>query len=93
MLFASFAFHPESVAAWLAIGLAAGWLAGKVMESPTYGTVGDLALGALGAVVCAGSLGFFVEGEPSFWIGLLMATAGACVLIGVCRFIAARANA
>ncbi|HEY1860200.1 MAG TPA: hypothetical protein VGG61_07590 [Gemmataceae bacterium] len=93
MLLANFVLHPESAAAWLAIGLAAGWLAGKVMESPTYGTIGDLALGAIGAVVCGAALGFFVEGEPSFWIGLALATVGACVLIGVCRFIAARANA
>jgi uncharacterized membrane protein YeaQ/YmgE (transglycosylase-associated protein family) len=93
MLFASFALNPQSIAAWLAIGLAAGWLAGKVMESPTYGTIGDLTLGAIGAVICGASLGFFVDGEPSFWIGLLLAAAGACVLIGICRFIAARANA
>jgi uncharacterized membrane protein YeaQ/YmgE (transglycosylase-associated protein family) len=93
MLFATFVLHPESVAAWLAIGLAAGWLAGKVMEAPTYGTIGDLALGAIGAVASGASLGFFVEGEPSFWAGLGLAIVGACVLISVCRFIAARANA
>ena len=93
MLFATFTLHPESVAAWLAIGLAAGWLAGKVMESPSYGTIGDLALGAIGAVVCGASLGFFVEGEPSFWVGLLLALGGACFLIGVCRIIVALMNA
>jgi len=90
MLFATFTLRPESVAAWLAIGLAAGWLAGKVMDSPSYGTIGDLALGAIGAVVCGALLGFFVEGEPSFWVGLLLALGGACFLIGVCRIIVAR---
>ena len=90
MLFATFTLHPESVAAWLAIGLAAGWLAGKVMESPSYGTIGEMALGAIGAVVCGVSLGFVMEGDPSFWVGLLLALVGACFLIGVCRIIVAR---
>jgi uncharacterized membrane protein YeaQ/YmgE (transglycosylase-associated protein family) len=93
MLFASFVLHPASVAAWLAIGLAAGWLAGKVMENPSYGTIGDLVLGAVAAVVCGASLGFFVDGDPSFWVGLLVAAAGACVVIGLCRAVVARMNA
>jgi uncharacterized membrane protein YeaQ/YmgE (transglycosylase-associated protein family) len=93
MLFATFVLHPEGVAAWIAIGLALGWVAGKIMETPTYGTIGDLALGVIGAVASAASLGFFVDGEPSFWVGLLLAIAGACVLIGACRLIASRVNA
>jgi uncharacterized membrane protein YeaQ/YmgE (transglycosylase-associated protein family) len=90
MLFANFALHPEGVAAWLAIGLVAGWLAGKMMEYPSYGVIGDLALGAIGAAVGGAALGFFVEGEPSFWIALLTALAGACIFIGIARVVAAR---
>jgi uncharacterized membrane protein YeaQ/YmgE (transglycosylase-associated protein family) len=93
MLLANFALHVESLAAWLAIGLVIGWLAGKVMDNPSYGTIGDVALGAVGAVVSGASFGFFVEGEPSFWAGLLTALIGACVLIGVARTVAARLSA
>ncbi len=93
MLFASFALHPQSVAAWIVIGLVVGWLAGKVMEYPSYGIIGDLALGAIGAFVGGGGLGFFGEGEPSFWIGLVTALVGACVFVGVGRAVAARLNA
>ena len=93
MLFASFALSPQGIAAWLCIGAAIGWLAGKVMEYPTYGIIGDLILGVIGAVVGGGGLGFFSEGEPSFWIGLVTALVGACVFVGVGRAVAARLNA
>jgi uncharacterized membrane protein YeaQ/YmgE (transglycosylase-associated protein family) len=93
MLFADFALHVQSVAAWLTIGLVVGWLAGKVMDSPSYGSIGDVVLGAIGAVVCGAAFGFFVEGDPSFWAGLLTALIGACVLIGGGRIVAARASA
>ena len=33
------------------IGLVAGWLAGQVMQGGGYGTVGDIVIGVLGAVV------------------------------------------
>ena len=89
MLFANLVFPPASVAAWLAVGVAAGWLAGKVMETPSYGTIGDLSLGAIGAAICGASFGFFVDGEPSFWFALLAAIGGACVFIGVARAVTA----
>jgi uncharacterized membrane protein YeaQ/YmgE (transglycosylase-associated protein family) len=93
MLFANLVFHPASIAAWLAVGLAAGWLAGKVMESPSYGTIGDLSLGAIGAAVCGASFGLFVDGEPSFWFALVTAIVGACVFIGVARAVTALVSA
>jgi uncharacterized membrane protein YeaQ/YmgE (transglycosylase-associated protein family) len=93
MLFASFGLSPQSIAAWLCIGVAVGWLAGKVMEYPTYGIIGDLVLGAIGAVVGGGVLGFFIESEFLFWIALVTALVGACVLVGVGRAVAARLNA
>jgi len=93
MLFASFTLHPQSVAAWLVIGLVIGWLAGKVMEYPSYGIIGDLALGAIGAVIGGAALGFFGDGDPSFWIGLVTALVGACVFVGVAHAVVARLNA
>jgi uncharacterized membrane protein YeaQ/YmgE (transglycosylase-associated protein family) len=38
--------------AWfLLIGLAAGWLAGKIMKGGGFGLVGDLILGVIGALL------------------------------------------
>jgi uncharacterized membrane protein YeaQ/YmgE (transglycosylase-associated protein family) len=93
MLLADFVLPPASVAAWLVAGLIFGWLAGKVAENPSYGTMGDLLLGSIGAIVCGASWGFFVTGDPVFWVALVMACIGACVVIVLGRVIAARLSA
>jgi uncharacterized membrane protein YeaQ/YmgE (transglycosylase-associated protein family) len=36
---------------FLLIGLAAGWLAGKIMKGRGFGLLGDLAVGVVGAIV------------------------------------------
>ncbi|NJN44592.1 MAG: GlsB/YeaQ/YmgE family stress response membrane protein, partial [Anaerolineae bacterium] len=36
---------------FLLVGLIAGWLAGKVMKGGSYGLVGDLVIGVIGALV------------------------------------------
>jgi uncharacterized membrane protein YeaQ/YmgE (transglycosylase-associated protein family) len=93
MLLADFVLNPANMAAWLVAGLAAGWLAGKVSENPSYGSLGDVALGAIGGLVGGALWGLFVTGEPGFLIALLMAGIGACVLIVLGRIIVARLNA
>lgn len=87
MFFADFALQPSAVAVWLALGLAAGWLTNKVREEATYGTIGDVLLGAAGAVVGGSLFGFFVTGEPPFWGAALAALIGASILITVARVI------
>jgi uncharacterized membrane protein YeaQ/YmgE (transglycosylase-associated protein family) len=93
MLFAGLVLHPGSVAAWLAVGLIAGWLAGKVMETPSYGIMGDLLLGSFGAFVGGALPGFFVAGDPAYLVAVLTAFIGACILIVVARVVAARLSA
>jgi len=90
MLFADFVLHPGGIASWLVAGLIVGWLASKVMESPSYGIVGDLFLGSVGALVGGASFGFFVTGEPAFWIALLVAFVAAWIPIGVARSMTVR---
>jgi uncharacterized membrane protein YeaQ/YmgE (transglycosylase-associated protein family) len=53
MTLAKLVLDPGTVAAWLVVGLAAGWLAGKVMENLSYGIIGDLLLGSIGAFIGA----------------------------------------
>ncbi len=73
---------------WFAlIGLAAGWLAGRIMKGGGFGLVGDLIVGVVGAL-----LGGFLFGllglQASNLIGsLIMATVGAMVLIALLRLI------
>lgn len=71
---------------FLIIGLAAGWLASKIMNGTGYGVSGDLAIGVLGAVV-GGALfgGIFITGGL---VGeVLSATAGACLLLFVVKMV------
>ncbi len=93
MLFADLVLSPGSVVAWLVAGLIAGWLASKMMENPSYGIIGDLLLGSLGAVIGGILFGFAVTGEPLFWMAVLSAFIGACILIVAARIVVARVNA
>ena len=68
MIFADLILHPGSIAVWLFVGLIIGGVAAKMMENPSYGIMGDLLLGSIGAVVGGGLVGLFVEGDPAFWL-------------------------
>ena len=84
--------HLESqdLLTWLAIGLAAGWLAGVVMRGGGFGLLGDIAVGLAGAL--AGGLLFsvFSPGPQPFATTGAVAFIGACVLIGGARALAGR---
>jgi uncharacterized membrane protein YeaQ/YmgE (transglycosylase-associated protein family) len=41
----------QSFAMFLLIGLAAGWLAGRIMKSGSSGLVGDMIVGVIGAIL------------------------------------------
>jgi len=71
---------------FLVIGLAAGWIAAKLMDSPV-GLLGSLIVGIIGA---------FIGGQLFSWLGiqagglnggLVAATAGAIVLLFVVRLL------
>jgi uncharacterized membrane protein YeaQ/YmgE (transglycosylase-associated protein family) len=67
---------------FLLIGLAAGWLAGQVMKGGSYGVVGDIVVGVIGAL-----LGGFlfsrlgVSTGSGLFASLIVATIGAIVLL------------
>ena len=93
MIFADLALTPAGVAVWIVVGLIMGWLAAKMLENPSYGLMGDLLLGSIGAVVGGALLGFFVEGTPGFGIAVLTALAGAFVVVVGGRLVVARLSA
>ncbi len=68
---------------FLAIGLIAGWVAGKIMKGKGFGLVGNLVVGVLGALVGGflfNVLGFAAYG---FAASLVMAVVGAMVLLAL----------
>lgn len=73
---------------FLIIGIVAGWLAGKIMKGGGFGLIGDLVVGAIGAL-----LGGFLFGALDIHIGdgligsLITATVGAIVLLFLIRLI------
>ena len=69
------------------IGIAAGWLAGQIMKGGGYGLIGDLIIGVIGSLVGGyvfGLLDIFAYGLLG---RLVIATAGAILLILLLRFI------
>ena len=70
------------------IGIVAGWLAGKIMRGRGYGVLIDFLLGILGSVLGGflfGMLGLYAAGLVG---RLVVATAGAVLLIYVARRLA-----
>ena len=72
---------------FILIGLAAGWIAGKLMKEGGFGVVGDLIVGVIGAILggwlfrAAGIVAVNLIGQ------LIVATIGAMVLILLLRLI------
>ena len=85
-----------SVLSWAVVGLIAGFLAGQVMRGGGYGVIGDIIVGVLGGLlggwigsallkIDAGVSGINLE-------SILIAFAGAVLLILVLRMIGGRRN-
>jgi len=82
----TFALHiPQSVVAWIVIGLIAGWLAGKVSRGRGFGCLADIILGMVGAII--GGWIFMklnIQGGGLLY-SIAAATVGAVVLVIVAR--------
>jgi len=78
----------ELLVMWVLVGLAAGRLAGYVMEGGGYGLKGDLALGVIGSIV--GSAIFWVLGiapEAGLVALVVVAFVGAATTLGAQRML------
>jgi uncharacterized membrane protein YeaQ/YmgE (transglycosylase-associated protein family) len=78
-------YIPQSVIAWVIIGLIAGWLAGKVSRGRGFGCIADIILGMVGAI-----LGGWIFSKLNIQGGGLLysiaaATVGAVILVAVAR--------
>jgi uncharacterized membrane protein YeaQ/YmgE (transglycosylase-associated protein family) len=84
---ADMVLSPRGIVAWQVVGLAAGWLAGRVMKGRGCGIVVNLIAGPIGAAVGGFLFGLFVSGDAGFWGSIVVAFLGACILIAVVRFL------
>ncbi len=72
---------------FILIGLAAGWLAGKLVRGGGFGLIGDIIVGLIGAILGGhlfGALGIYAGGLLG---RLIVATIGAVILIFLVRLI------
>jgi uncharacterized membrane protein YeaQ/YmgE (transglycosylase-associated protein family) len=72
---------------WAVVGLIAGWAAGKIMKGRGYGTVMDIVLGIVGAVVGGWLLGVFGIHGGGFIGTIIVAIFGAVILIWITRLL------
>lgn len=77
------------ILSWIVVGLIAGWLASKVMRGGGSGLIGDIILGAVGAVI-GGFLAANLLNMPDAVNGInvtsiIVAFAGAVILLAILR--------
>jgi uncharacterized membrane protein YeaQ/YmgE (transglycosylase-associated protein family) len=82
-----FASFPMPFLWFLLIGIAAGMLAGKVMNGGGFGLVGDLIVGVIGALLGGFLFGLFGLSANGPLGSLVTATVGAIALIALLRVI------
>ena len=70
---------------FLLIGLAAGWLAGRIMKGKGFGVLGDMVVGVIGAFVGGWVFGLLGLAAGGLLGRLVTATVGAMLLLYVIR--------
>ena len=85
-------YVPQSVIAWVVIGLIAGWLAGTVSRGRGFGCIADILLGLVGAF-----LGGWIFMKLGIFGGRLLysiaaATIGAVILVAIARLFSGGGN-
>ena len=68
---------------FLAIGAAAGWLAGTLMKGGGFGLLGNIVVGIVGAVIGGFVFGLLGISASGFIGSVVTATAGAVLLLFV----------
>jgi uncharacterized membrane protein YeaQ/YmgE (transglycosylase-associated protein family) len=77
----------ENLILFLLVGLAAGWLAGRIMKGAGFGLVGDLIVGVAGAFIGVWLFGVLNLSAGGL-VGLLIASVvGALLLLYVVRLV------
>jgi uncharacterized membrane protein YeaQ/YmgE (transglycosylase-associated protein family) len=82
------------ILSWIVVGLIAGWLASRVMRGGGYGLIGDIIVGAVGAVIGGFLASTFLK-MPNAVNGInvtsiLVAFVGAVILLAILRAVGGR---
>ena len=72
---------------WIVVGLIAGWAAGKIMRGGNYGTVMDIVLGIVGAIVGGWLMGLMGIHAGGLIGTIIVAIIGAIFLIWLSRLL------
>ena len=78
-------YIPQSVIAWIIIGLLAGWIAGKVSRGRGFGCIANIVLGLVGAVLGGWIFTKLGIQHLGFIYSLAAATLGAVILVAIAR--------
>jgi uncharacterized membrane protein YeaQ/YmgE (transglycosylase-associated protein family) len=69
------------------VGIAAGWLAGKIMKGGGFGLAGDLVIGIIGALIGGWLFGLLGIGIGGILGALVTAVVGAMIFLWLLRLI------
>ncbi|MCB0281613.1 MAG: GlsB/YeaQ/YmgE family stress response membrane protein [Calditrichae bacterium] len=72
---------------FLVIGLVAGWSAGKMVKGRSFGMIGNIIVGIIGAIIGGYLFDVLNVHVAGFTGSLIMAVAGAVVFVFILRFI------
>ena len=73
---------------FILVGLVAGWLAGVIMKGGSYGIMGDINIGVVGALLGGWLFGILGLGAGGGLLGsIVVAFIGACILIFLIRLL------
>jgi uncharacterized membrane protein YeaQ/YmgE (transglycosylase-associated protein family) len=78
-------YIPQSVIAWVIIGLIAGWLAGTVSRGRGFGCIADIILGMVGAVLGGWIFSKLNIRGAGLLYSIAAATVGAVILVAIAR--------
>jgi uncharacterized membrane protein YeaQ/YmgE (transglycosylase-associated protein family) len=83
----------ESLLVILVVGLAAGWLAGQIVQGTGFGLIGDLVIGVIGAFVGDWLFPRFgIQLGVGIVSAIINATVGAIVLLLIIRLVRGRSG-
>ncbi len=78
-------YVPQSVIAWIVVGLIAGWLAGTVSRGRGFGCIANILLGMVGAVLGGWIFSKLKIQGGGLLFSIAAATVGAVVLVAFAR--------
>jgi uncharacterized membrane protein YeaQ/YmgE (transglycosylase-associated protein family) len=78
----------EGLLVILIVGVIAGWLAGKIVEGSSFGLIGDMAVGIVGALLGSWSMPRLgIHLASSMLSAIIVATIGAVLLLVIVKLV------